>query len=330
MNRFGKLAVFQVLVTAKGNAAYEFGWIGQIPMPKPWYWRSFADMVPLMDAAPRMSAIPMSEAARRPIDVSPKAANEKVLVRRPETRSGWRRLYYAFSQPQARVLIDELVLSLLPTIRLSDNPEQKIELDDLIFFKYTLQGVGVAPPLHWDGYWGCFPDSAGFQLFYMAEPPARHLNGTGSLVVADSKRPGGEPVIYESPRPGVIELRDNDGTGDWRTARVQKVSKSWADTNISGFHYVDARGGDVLVMGKRTLHQTDVRPNLRGMTAERLAAVVRVIVKPNGWVRVLPKCKEQLIGPKLRSHIRDHPERYKRHSDMSESVWFKRHDMTFW
>ena len=157
-------------------------------------------MVPLMDAAPRMSAIPMSEAARRPIDVSPKAANEKVLVRRPETRSGWRRLYYAFSQPQARVLIDELVLSLLPTIRLSDNPEQKIELDDLIFFKYTLQGVGVAPPLHWDGYWGCFPDSAGFQLFYMAEPPARHLNGTGSLVVADSKRPGGEPVIYPKAR----------------------------------------------------------------------------------------------------------------------------------
>ena len=78
MRRFGKLAVFQVLVTAKGNA-YEFGWIGQIPMPEPWYWRSFADMVPLMDAAPRMSAIPMSEAARRPIDVSPKAANEKVL-----------------------------------------------------------------------------------------------------------------------------------------------------------------------------------------------------------------------------------------------------------
>lgn len=329
MRRFGKLAVFQVLVTAKVNAN-ELGWIGQIPMPEPWYWRSFADMVPLMDAAPRMSAIPMREAARRPIDVSPKAANEKILVRRPETRSGWRRLYYAFSQPQARVLIDELVLSLLPTIRLSDNPEQKIEFDDLIFFKYTLQGVGVAPPLHWDGYWGCFPDSAGFQLFYMAEPPAKHLNATGSLVVADSKRPGDEPVIYESPRPGVIELRDNDGSGDWRTARVQKVSTSWADTNISGFHYVDARGGDVLVMGKRTLHQTDMRPNLRGMTAERLAAVVRVIVKPNGWVRVQPKCKERLIGRKLRAHIRDHPERYKRHSDMSESVWFKRHDMTFW
>jgi hypothetical protein len=124
-------------------------------------------------------------------------------VRRPETRSGWRRLYYAFSQlaAEARVLIDELVLSLLPTVRLSDSPEQKIELDDLIFFKYALQGVGVAPPLHWDGYWGCFPDSAGFQLFCMAEPPARHLNGTGSLVFADSKRPGGEPVIYESPRP---------------------------------------------------------------------------------------------------------------------------------
>ena len=86
----------------------------------------------------------------------------------------------------------------------------------------------------------------------------------------------------------------------------------------------------MLVMGKRTLHQTDMRPNLRGMTAERLAVVVRVIVKPNGWVRVQPKCKERLIGPKLRSHIRDHPERYKRHSDMSESVWFKRHDMTFW
>ena len=38
--RFVGLTVFQVLVTAK---AYEFGWVGQIPMPEPWYWRTFAD-----------------------------------------------------------------------------------------------------------------------------------------------------------------------------------------------------------------------------------------------------------------------------------------------
>jgi hypothetical protein len=91
------------------------------------------------------------------------------------------------------------------------------------------------------------------------------------------------------------------------------------------FHCKDVRRHDLFIAACAM-----VRPNLRGMTAERLAAVVRVIVKPNGWVRVQPKCKERLIGRKLRAHIRDHPERYKRHSDMSESVWFKRHDMTFW
>ena len=133
-------------------------------------------MVPLMDAASRMSAIPMSEAgeaARRPIDVSAKAANEKVLVRRPDTRSGWRRLYNAFSQPQARVLIDELVLSLLPAIRLSGNPEQKIELDDLIFFNTPYKALGSHRPSTGMATGGASPTQ---QAFNSSTWPSRRLD----------------------------------------------------------------------------------------------------------------------------------------------------------
>ena len=149
-----------------------------------------------MDATPRMSALPMSEAARRPVDVNPKAANETVLVLLPATRSKWQRLFYAFSQPRARVLIDQLVLSRLPTIRLSDKPEQRIELDDLIFFRYTLQGIGIAPPLH------CVFVSAGRSSLPPPPPPPPPL-AFSSAVASAASLGSGSPLLCS---PSVLLL----------------------------------------------------------------------------------------------------------------------------
>jgi hypothetical protein len=194
-----------------------------------------AQLLPALDAAPGIT-----EGRHKFCDAAASASSQNLVASLPATRERWSRLYTNRSKAEARALLDELMLDVLPYVQLSDEPDRVLGLDDLVYFGFMLEELGQVPSLHWDNMWACFPKAAGFQLWYMVRGggASRDRRTWGNMFLAETPDVADTrlPVAYVFRPDGSAQqlLSHGGGGGPYGTgppikhhARVSDVDLKW-------------------------------------------------------------------------------------------------------
>ena len=124
------------------------------------------------------------------------------------------------------------------------------------------------PQVHWDAAWLQFPGVDGFQIWYLLEENDRE---GGNMFMGRTSDPHIDelPVRYFQSDGGFIKaINDMDQNFD-----SDIPVKTFSDFNETGleFRYLDMQAGDCLILSKRTLHMSDPRPFLAGLSPRRRA-----------------------------------------------------------
>jgi hypothetical protein len=245
-------------------------------------------LLPAMDAAPGVA-----RSAKRRIDVSPMAAFQHTALNLPATREGWLELQGNRSRGAAKRLLDELLLGVLPHVKLAGSKERRLGLEDVAVFGFMLEQGGQLATIHWDNMWSCYPDAAGFQLWYMVDPPSQS-NGKGNMFLLETSDADvfrtDLPIAWNVHEDGSALQRLNLGAGN--DPPIKHYS-SVLDVGFK-FEYLDFRAGEALIMGKRSLHVSDFRTLLTAgaRPPPRSTVVARILVLPRkaDTIPVWPGC----------------------------------------
>ena len=288
---------------------------------------------------------------QRAIDASSRAHTQAAIVSLPSTHRSWLEVKRNKSRTHAASLLDQLLLEVLPYIRLPHDNTRQLGLEDLVVFTFSLTESNLVPTIHWDGWWNCFPDSDGFQLWYMISPPKRQRDGgrVGNMFLVEMADSFGSdlPLTFSVQADGSGQLRLNS-MGSPRSGSAESTIhppiRHYADILQAGFkfRYIDLDEGEVVIMGKRHLHVTDLRPLLRRALSGKLAHhrarvnsdiqrtifASRVIVRPRhnkDSISIWSKCP--LFADKFANHNANQSARFERGY---EQMKVERHTMMFW
>lgn len=174
---------------------------------------------------------------------------------------------------EAGDILDRLLGDLLPHLKVrGDSPK----LQDCVYFSMQKERGAYFPVIHWDSDWLQFPDADGFQLWYLLEN--EEPTGNMFMVETEELKPDDMPVRFlPTMEGGCIKTHHNLILPEFAI----KTYNQFSDCKLQ-FKYLNMIPGDCMVMSKRTLHMSDPRPTLAGMTVNRLAVNVRVIIQSGG------------------------------------------------
>lgn len=154
--------------------------------------------------------------------------------------------------------------------------------DDCVVFALASQhGSPCYTRPHWDFNWTMFPNTDGFQLWYLVDNSA--AEGNMFVVKTPELREHDLPVRFVFLPDGTVQKTHHDNRHSYALGpeRVEAVYSSAAACAIT-FAYLAMQPGDCFVFSKRTLHMSDPRPRLHGRACNRIAVQLRVVVRRPG------------------------------------------------
>ena len=241
----------------------------------------FSTAIPVLAAAPEVSAKTF-EGQTALLDVSSHAANQYKIVSMPKHLDTWRSIYKTRDHDAAIKAMDEIVAAVLPLVKV-DGRHTPLTLDAVSVYQMALSRGAYFPDLHWDYDWSMFPDTAGFNLWYLIDEPPPHLHGRGNMFMATTPEllPTDPPQRWDLSSPQGVVKRLHIGLSDGPIFPLNAYSS--IEQAKLNFQYLAMRSGECLIFSKRTLHMSDPRPHLPeydGVSVEnntRLAMNVRLV-----------------------------------------------------
>ncbi len=244
--------------------------ISGVPLP--------LDLLSQLDATPNISVKDFD--ANKPVDVSSDAVGQYKLINATAHLWSLRKAVDLHETGQSAPIfkaLDSLLISLLPHIR---RDQLSVALQELVYFDMFYERGAYFPLVHTDGNWLQFPGADGFQVWYMME---ENDNDGGNMFMAHTNdlHKDDLPVIYVQSDDGTIMKRINDFDRSLDNDIPVKTFSSFNETGLE-FRYLDMHAGDCLIFSKRTLHVSDPRPFLAGLSVKRRALNVRIVLRDKG------------------------------------------------